>query len=227
MISAFASKKPNFYFPSPLYAIVDPDILGSRPFVSVVEEMLSGGAAIMQLRVKNRPADEFSDLAAAARERTARADCLLIINDRVDISLACGADGVHLGQTDIPLAAARTLLRDKIIGISTHDLLQAQEAERGGADYIGFGPMFGTRTKETGYNARGLAMLAEVRKAVRVPIVAIGGIGLENVETVWKQGAAAAIISDLMKGDSVAERVNAIIARYKQDPELHPSIRAR
>ena len=96
-------------------------------------------------------------------------DCRLIVNDRVDIALACEADGVHLGQEDLPLHAARKLMGDKIIGISTHDVEQAREAERGGADYIGFGPMFGTTTKETGYSARGLEMLRQVREAVRFP----------------------------------------------------------
>ena len=199
--------------PSRLYAIVDPEQTGGRPVASVIDAMLAGGVSVLQLRVKDLPADEFLRLALAARERTARAGCLLIVNDRVDIALAAHADGVHLGQEDLPLEAARPLVGDKLIGISTHSPEQAEAAERGGADYIGFGPMFPTRTKETGYASQGPAMLASVRRRVRIPIVAIGGITAENVAQTWNSGAdAAAIISYLTRGDDVTARVQEILA---------------
>ena len=134
--------------PSRLYAIVDAAQTGGRPLASVIDAMLAGGVSVLQLRVKDRPADEFLRLALTARERTTRAGCLFIVNDRVDIALAAQADGVHLGQDDLPLEAARPLVGKRLIGISTHSLEQAEAAERGGADYIGFGPMFPTRTKE-------------------------------------------------------------------------------
>jgi thiamine-phosphate pyrophosphorylase len=116
----------------------------------------------------------------------------------------------------LPLAAARKVLgAEKIIGISTHDLDQARSAELNGADYIGFGPIFGSTTKETGYSPRGLEMLREIRAAVKVPIVAIGGINEINVAEVWKAGAdAAAIISDLMGAEDVAVKVKRILALY-------------
>jgi thiamine-phosphate pyrophosphorylase len=134
--------------------------------------------------------------------------CRLIVNDRVDIALACEADGVHLGQEDLPLLAARQLMGNRIVGISTHSTEQAKEAEDGGADYIGFGPMFGTATKATGYSARGPAMLRQVREAVTIPIVAIGGITEGNVNEVWQAGAdSAAIISDLLGADDIADKV--------------------
>jgi len=140
----------------------------------------------------------------------------LIVNDRVDIALACEADGVHLGQEDLPLYAARKLMGDRIIGISTHSTEQAQEAEDGGADYIGFGPMFGTTTKATGYSARGLTMLRQVRDTVRVPIVAIGGITEANVKEVWQAGAdSAAIISDLLRTADIAAKVKRILALHQ------------
>ena len=100
----------------------------------------------MQLRVKAMPAREFLALAHAVRAETRAAGCQLVVNDRIDIALASDADGVHLGQEDLPLHAGRKLMGDKIIGISTHDVAQAREAERNGADYIGFGPMFVTTT---------------------------------------------------------------------------------
>ena len=198
--------------PSRLYAIVDGAQTGGRPLASVIEAMLAGGVSVLQLRVKDRPADEFLRMALTAREQTARAGCLFIVNDRVDIALAARADGVHLGQEDLPLEAARPLVGDKLIGISTHSAEQAEEAERGGADYIGFGPMFPTRTKETGYGSRGLAMLESVRRRVGIPIVAIGGISAENITRTWASGAnAAAMISYLTQGDDVAARVRHVL----------------
>jgi thiamine-phosphate pyrophosphorylase len=131
----------------------------------------------------------------------------------VDIALACEADGVHLGQEDLPLHAARKLMANKMIGVSTHEVEQACEAERGGADYIGFGPMFGTTTKETGYSARGLGMLRRVRDAVSIPIVAIGGMTEGNVNEVWRAGAdSAAIISDLLGADDIVTKTKRILA---------------
>ena len=198
--------------PSRLYAIVDTAQTGGRPLVSVIDAMLAGGVSVLQLRVKDRPADEFLRLALTARERTTRAGCLFIVNDRVDIALAARADGVHLGQDDLPLEAARPLVGEMLIGISTHSLEQAEAAERGGADYIGFGPMFPTRTKETGYGSRGVAMLESVRRRVGIPIVAIGGITADNVARTWNSGAdAAAMISYLTQSDDITARVKEIL----------------
>ena len=244
--------------PSRLYAIVDTAQTGGRPLVSVIDAMLAGGVSVLQLRVKDRPADEFLRLALTARERTTRAGCLFIVNDRVDIALAARADGVHLGQDDLPLEAARPLVGEMLIGISTHSLEQAEAAERGGTPVpkgdglnlgnypvacwrrlairrgitadteivtwnswsrrlsdrtqIGFGPMFPTRTKETGYGSRGVAMLESVRRRVGIPIVAIGGITADNVARTWNSGAdAAAMISYLTQSDDITARVKEIL----------------
>jgi thiamine-phosphate pyrophosphorylase len=115
----------------------------------------------------------------------------------------------------LPLEIGRKLLGEKIVGISTHSLEQAEEAEANGADYIGFGPIFGTATKNTGYTARGLEMLARIRAAVALPIVAIGGITEANIQQVWRAGAdSAAMISDILKADQLAAKVSAILARH-------------
>jgi thiamine-phosphate pyrophosphorylase len=204
--------------PPPLYAILDPEQTKSRAPETVLQELLEGGIRLLQLRVKAMSAAEFLQLAHAARTLTRSYACRLIVNDRVDVALGCAADGVHLGQEDLPLHAARKLTGDKIIGISTHEVKQAREAERGGADYIGFGPMFGTTTKETGYSARGLDMLRRVREAVSIPIVAIGGITEDNVNEVWQAGAdSAAIISDLLSADDIVTKTKRILA-------CHPAI---
>ena len=197
----------------PLYAILDPEQTKNRAVDLVMEQLLEGGAQIVQLRVKSLPPRDFLDLARRVREQTRAAGCQLIVNDRIDIALACDADGVHLGQDDLPLIAGKKLMGDKIVGISTHDIAQAKEAQRNGADYIGFGPMFGTTTKDTGLSARGIDMLKQIRAAVKIPIVAIGGINENNVQQVWQAGAdSAAIISDILAAEDIAGKVRRIRA---------------
>ncbi|HXV79421.1 MAG TPA: thiamine phosphate synthase [Candidatus Binatia bacterium] len=197
----------------PLYAVLDPEQTKGRATESILPALLEGGVKLLQLRVKAAPAADFLQLARAARNLTRSHGCKLIVNDRLDVALASDADGVHLGQEDLPLHAARKLMGNRIIGISTHDVEQAKEAEAGGADYIGFGPMFGTATKATGYSARGLEMLRQVRHTVKVPIVAIGGITETNVNEVWRAGAdSVAIISDLLAADNVTGKIKRILA---------------
>lgn len=207
----------TFHLPSRLYAIADTTQTFGQSITTVVENMLAGGVRVLQLRVKDRSSNEFFGLARTARALTSQANCLLIINDRLDIALAVDADGVHLGQEDLPITAARPLLGDKIIGVSTHSLEQAREAEQAGADYIGFGPLFGTHSKDTGYTPRGLPMLSRVQQAVQIPVVAIGGITGDNVARVWANGAAgAAMISYLTRRDT-AERVAEMLRLAREE----------
>ena len=147
----------------PLYAILDPEHTKGRAIEEVLRELLRAGIKMLQLRAKSLAAKDFLALAKLVRSETESHNCRLIVNDRADIAMACDADGLHLGQDDLPLQAGRKLLGNKIIGISTHDIEQALQAQRSGADYIGFGPMFGTQTKDTGYGARGTDMLKEIR----------------------------------------------------------------
>jgi len=199
-----------------LYAILDPEQTQGRAPDLVLQQLLDGGAKIVQLRVKTMAAADFLTLARGARTQTHAAGCQLIVNDRIDIALACDADGVHLGQEDLPLAVGRKLLGQKWVGISTHDIEQAKSAERNGADYIGFGPMFGTTTKATGLTARGLDMLKQIRSRVKIPIVAIGGINEQNVQSVWQAGAdSAAIISDILGAEDIAKKTARIIALHQ------------
>jgi thiamine-phosphate pyrophosphorylase len=197
----------------PVYAILDPDQTKGRDSLEVLRALLQGGAEIIQLRAKTLAPRDFLELARSAKEQIRQNGCRLIVNDRVDVALACGADGVHLGQEDLPLAAARKLMGEKIIGISTHNEAQARQAERGGADYVGFGPIFGTTTKETGYAARGAHMLRLIRNAVKIPIVAIGGIKEDNVAQVWEAGAdSAAIISDILGTKHIDAKAARLVA---------------
>jgi thiamine-phosphate diphosphorylase len=204
----------------PLYAVLDPEQIKGRGGATVLRQLLAGGVGVVQLRAKIMAPVDFLALAREARVLTEARGCKLIVNDRVDIARACDADGVHLGQDDLPLHAARNLMGSKLIGISTHSVEQATDAERDGADYIGFGPMFGTATKDTGYTARGIDMLREVRAAVKIPIVGIGGINEGNVAQVWQAGAdSAAIISDILGADDIAAKVTRILRQSQSSQQ--------
>jgi thiamine-phosphate pyrophosphorylase len=137
------------------------------------------------------------------RELTSRYQALFIVNDHADIALAVDADGVHLGQDDLPLAVARRIMGDRIIGISTHALSEAVAAARGGADYIGFGPIFPTATKDAG-NPQGPGALRPIIAAVRIPVIAIGGIAPGNAASVAVAGCRhVAVSSGIVTGDVV------------------------
>lgn len=212
--SNFKPQAP-FVFPSPLYVIADTLGRPELSFVKIAEKLCAGGAKLLQLRVKDLPSREFLAIAHEVKAICHRADCLLIINDRADIALAVDADGVHVGQEDVPLVAARKVLgSNKIIGVSTHDVQQAQTAERDGADYIGFGPMYGTTSKATGYTARGLDQLREIRARVHLPIVAIGGITTDRASATLTAGAdAVAMISDLVLAKDITTKVRETLAQ--------------
>lgn len=187
-------------FPGGLYLILDPAVAGSLSLTDLVTPALTTDVRLFQLRMKTPHAGEFSDLAVRLCALVRAGGGTFIVNDRVDVAQAAGADGVHLGQEDLPLADARAILGpDKLIGVSTHNLKQALEAEAGGADYIGFGPIFPTSMKEHPDPVVGIAGLREVRAKVRLPIVAIGGITTKNVREVVAAGAdCCAVISAVL-----------------------------
>ena len=197
-----------------LYAILDPEQIGQHAAEDVLSELLHAGVKMLQLRAKALGGKDFLALTKLARSQTETYNCRLIVNDRVDVAMLCNADGVHLGQEDLPLQVGRRLLGNKIIGISTHNIEQARQAQDGGADYIGFGPMFGSQTKDTGYSARGIDMLTEIRATVTIPIVAIGGINEHNVSQVWRVGAdSAAIISDILASRDITAKIDRILSQ--------------
>ena len=197
--------------PSHFYAMVDP--AGGHEPVSLAETLLDAGARIMQLRLKDAPGRDFLAAARAIAELCGRCGAILIVNDRVDIAILADAHGVHLGQTDLPLAAARRIAGpDKIIGISTHNLEQARAAENGGADYIGFGPMYSGGLKNIAAGM-GLDKLRAIRAAVRIPIVAIGGITQARVPETLAAGAdAVAIITDVVNAPDIGAKVRSLLA---------------
>lgn len=166
-----------------------PDIIGS------VKRVLDGGIRWVQLREKTLPRREVFYLAEKLRKLTWQYEAALIINDYPDIVLATDAEGVHLGQEDLPIEEARKVVGEKIIGISTHSIEEALEAESRGADYIGFGPVYGTSTKKDALAPRGLEALKAVSEIVSIPVVAIGGIKLENLKEVLSNGASAVAVA--------------------------------
>lgn len=184
------------------YAIldVDPGALDDPPTLeSRARLLLAGGPCALQLRAKAATARALATAARALLPICRAAGVPFCVNDRLDVGVVVGADVVHLGQEDLPLADALRVRRqlgrdDLLIGFSTHNLAQARAAAEAGADYIGFGPVFPTRSKQNPDPVVGLEVLAEVCRTVRVPVVAIGGIGLDTVPAVAAAGAAAAAL---------------------------------
>lgn len=197
-----------------LCVITDPSLVPGRDHVAIAEAALAGGADMIQLRDKTGSLRDLLPQAQAVQALCRSRGAFFIVNDRVDLALAVGADGAHVGQEDLPADSARRLLGpQRVLGVSTHSLAQAEAAQQFGADYIGFGPMFATGTKDTGYTPRGLDALREVRGAVALPILAIGGISLENVSLVIEAGATApAVISAVVAAPDIA----AAAAEFRQ-----------
>ena len=187
-----------------LYLVTDRSLARGRATAEIVREAVAGGVTCVQLREKNCSTREFLAEARAVQAVLRGTGVPLIINDRVDIALAVGAEGVHLGQQDMDLTDARWLGPPKwIIGVSAESLADAMRAEQDGADYIGVSPVFATPTKTDTAPPLGLAGLRAMRAAVKIPLVAIGGIQLQNAREVMRAGAdGLAVVSAIVAADS-------------------------
>jgi thiamine-phosphate pyrophosphorylase len=190
------------------------DTAGGHEPVQLAQILLDAGVSIMQLRLKDAASKDFLAAARAIARLCQAHRALLIVNDRVDIAKLADAAGVHVGQEDLPLAAARQIVGPgKVVGVSTHTLEQARAAEQDGADYIGFGAIYTGGLKNV-RKAQGLERLREIRASVRLPIVAIGGITEATVPDVLAAGAnAAAIITDVVRAPDVRAKVRRILAK--------------
>lgn len=188
-----------------LYVVTDAGLSGGRSDAEVARLAYEGGADVVQLRMKDADGKVMLEQANAIREVANEMCKLFIVNDRVDIAMASGADGVHLGQTDIPVEVARRLMGDDaFIGVSVDNAEQAVRAVENGADYIGVGSIFRTSTKPDACQALGLGAIFEVRQAVDVPVVAIGGINRGNIQDVIRAGAdAAAVVSAVVAQEDI------------------------
>ena len=183
-----------------LYLITDRHLAGSRGIADIVEEAIRGGVTCVQVREKDASAREFWETSLKVEEAARRGGVPVIINDRIDIAIACGAAGVHIGQDDLPFRQVRKLVGSgRIIGVSAGNREEARDAEEAGADYVGVGPVFRTGTKADAGAPIGLEGLRAIVEAVSIPVVAIGGIHAGNIRDVFRAGVrGAAVISAIV-----------------------------
>jgi thiamine-phosphate pyrophosphorylase len=190
-----------------LYVVTDESLSQGRSHLECARAAVEGGADVVQLRDKRMSARELLGAAEAIRANTAGTKTLFLVNDRFDIALAAGADGVHLGQDDLPVSAARRCVPASfVIGVSVGSVEEALRAERAGADYVAVSPVFATGSKADAGPGHGLATVEAVRSAVSVPVLAIGGIGPSNAAAVIRAGAdGCAVISAVVSQPDMAE----------------------
>ena len=200
---------------SGLYIILDPSICPTRPLIEVLTAAADAGASLFQYRNKTASMKEAYVEALALRQTAANADVCFIVNDRCDLAMAVDADGVHLGQGDLPLGLARKIMgADKLIGISTHSAEQVQEATAGKPDYLGFGPIFKPGSKQDHDPVVGLEGLRAMRSLTSIPVFAIGGIQFDRVGAIITAGAnGVAVISAILTAPDIQHAVREFLAR--------------
>ena len=199
-----------------LYAVTDRSWLNGSALADAVKKALSGGVTMLQLREKNMTDDEFIKSALEIKNICSEFNVPLIINDNIRVALAVNADGVHLGQTDTPLREARLLLgNDKIIGITAKTPMQAVEAEKNGADYIGSGAVFGTTTKSNAVKME-LDTLRAITSSVKIPVAAIGGITADNVSKLQNTGiSGVAVVSGIFAQEDIESTAKLLYKKIK------------
>jgi thiamine-phosphate pyrophosphorylase len=197
-----------------VYGILDLNYVDVLDIANVTKAMIQGGVDLIQLRGKQKSTKELASVAAEAHDITSRSSVPLIINDHAGIAVEVPVEGVHVGQDDDPIATAREKAgRELLVGKSTHSLEQANAAEREGADYIGFGPIFATPTKPD-YAPIGLADIKQVHREVSIPIFCIGGINIDNLQQVIDAGAKRVVmVSALLSADNIVDYARRAVDR--------------
>jgi len=209
-------KEKSTMLPMGLYGITAEKFSGGRSNIQVVEQMIQGGIKIIQYREK-RPAKSYRIILEECRQiraLTRAAGVTFIINDYVDIALLVDADGVHVGQDDLPVGEVKRLLGpEKIVGLSTHSSSQAQDAVQAGADYIGVGPVFATKTKDDVCDPVGFSYLEWVVENISLPFVAIGGIKLHNIDQIVRRGArSVCLVTEIVGAPDIVSRIRQVQA---------------
>lgn len=201
-----------------LYLCTDRELMSAERLEKAVELAIQGGVTVVQLREKDCTGREFLQIAKDVKQITDAYEIPLIINDRIDIAMAVDADGVHLGQSDIPAHTARELLGpDKIIGVSAYNKELAVEAQKEGADYLGVGDVFGTSTKAGTHHVE-IDILREICNAVKIPVVAIGGVNQSNVAKLGGTGVSgAAVISAIIASKSITEAATNMLSLLQKE----------
>jgi thiamine-phosphate pyrophosphorylase len=205
-----------------LCLIADIEAARGKYLPDLVHKAVMAGATLVQVRAKQLDSADFFEICSRISQKLKTYSVPLIVNDRVDMALACGAEGVHLGQKDLPLHAARSLLgRKKIIGISVNSVEEAQAAESGGADYLGAGPVYKTSSKMDLPKIIGTEGIKAIKDAVNIPVLAIGGINLERAAEVAQTGVdGLAVISAVMGAQDTAAAVTALLKKFRHRQTL-------
>ena len=202
--------------PRGLYALLDDSFRPGLDLIQAARDVIDGGAGVLQLRLKTHSDRAALAVCRAVVEVARASGTRVLVNDRVDLALLSGADGVHLGEHDLPIAQARSLLGPRaLIGATTRSLAQIQQAAADGADHVGLGPIFATTTKSVPHAQLGVAGLAQIAKHSPLPIVAIAGLRLDNLNAVARAGAhCAAVASALLEAPDLRERARALQAEF-------------
>ncbi len=197
----------------PVYPITDKQLAHRNNHLSIVRDLVRGGATLIQVRDKETPVGELLIDLCRCVEHCQKHEVLLLVNDRCDLALSSRADGIHLGQDDLPVEAARRLLgRRRLIGLSTHSLAQLRRSHSLPVDYVGFGPVFATKTKADASASVGIEGLRRACRESDRPVVAIGGIGMKQISEILNAGASsAAVISALMKAENLARTMEQML----------------
>ena len=199
-----------------LYPVVSSEFCAGRSVPEVISAIAAGGAKIVQLREKHRSDADLFALARKCREITAAAGMLLIIDDRLDIALGCGADGAHLGQEDFPVAEARKLAPELLLGSSTHNAAEIAAAQAAGTSYLNIGPIYPTQTKSVSCGALGIGMLKELAPRVRCPLSVMGGIKSRHLPELCRCGAKhIAMVTEITTAPDIAAKVRSLLAEIR------------
>jgi thiamine-phosphate pyrophosphorylase len=198
-------------WPFGIYSVITEKFCSNRSSVKTLEKVLKGGVKMVQLREKEYHKGRILKMALEFRKLTDKYKALLIINDHIDIALLCKADGVHLGQDDIPCIEAKKLAPKMIIGVSTHNMKEAIQAQKDGADYINIGPIFATKTKENLMAPLGIETLKKISKKISIPYTVMGGIKEHHIPQLVKAGAKRiAMVTEITRADNITAKVKGL-----------------
>jgi thiamine-phosphate pyrophosphorylase len=201
-----------------LYLVTDRYLVGNKDFFESVRRALDGGVTLVQIREKNVSSKEFYQIALKVQKITREYNVPLIVNDRLDIALAIDADGLHIGQEDLPIEVARKILgKDKILGYSVSNREEAVYGEKMGADYLGAGAVFPTGSKKDIGEPIGIEGLKRIKESVRIPVVAIGGVGMDNLEKVKETGVdGIAVISAILSREDTYKAAKELVVSWEK-----------